>query len=297
MKKILMSLALIFSITTLVGCNNTDKDTKSNKESHPTKVIKKNNPINKTKKDDTKTRPLWTSEKNEQLSTFMNEFGSKMQQAYTEAKPGHDTNYAGLHYPSDFSKDNITIDGVRKNVDWSNNGTGSADVNVVDIYVNNDEATMGGHIYLFALVDKQPVVYHTDQNQDTGDHLTHFTTTENAELKDRFKAIVTGEKVKTTEESSKVSSGAIAAMVAQKADYANSPNLGYSVTGNRYVVNQGSSPMSIQFEVNGDIISVLPESRVIPNVKYSISELVKEYYTGSNSKSKTNEIVSRMTVG
>lgn len=198
MKKIIAGIISVLLILTLVGCSNNQvekatqqsKQTKIEKSESSNKSTSSNKSVATTSSQSSTQESLWNASKKQALVTFMNEFGTKMKQSYREAGPGNDTHYAGLHYPTDFSKNNLTFDEAQQTVTWSNDGSGNAHVNVVDIYVNNDNLTMGGHIYLFAIVDGQPVVYHTSQNQDIGDHLIHFTTTENAELKNEFENIV-----------------------------------------------------------------------------------------------------------
>ncbi|ALS02053.1 hypothetical protein ATZ33_11855 [Enterococcus silesiacus] len=88
----------------------------------------------------------------------------------------------------------------------------------------------------------------------------------------------------------------IAALVAQKIwpTATIMPVIGYTNNGDDYVVNQGESPYSIQFQVKDDQILILPESKESPNTEYSLVELVNEFYSDSSSKEMTNLLTQQM---
>lgn len=124
----------------------------------------------------------------------MDAFGQTMNQSYTACTPGHNTIYAGMHYPDDLKDQKTAFDDQQLSAGWSSTGKGRYRVNVVAVYEDPGQGTLGGHVYLFAIKDGKPVVYHPSQNQGMPDNLTHFTTTKNQTLAQGFAKIVAGQQ-------------------------------------------------------------------------------------------------------
>ena len=137
---------------------------------------------------------VWNAHKATQLDQLMDAFGQTMDQSYTACTPGHNTTYAGMHYPDDLKNQKTAFDDQQLPAGWSSTGKGRYRVNVVAVYEDPGQGTLGGHVYLFAIKDGKPVVYHTSQNQGMPDNLTHFTTTKNQTLAQGFAKIVAGQQ-------------------------------------------------------------------------------------------------------
>lgn len=208
MKKSELVLGLAILVM-LAGCGAKNSASKhTNKES---KVSSQQSAKMKTKSSSSKTdkstktteKVLWSAKKAKALKTYMATFSQSMSQEYVEYQPGNDVNFFGLKYPTEFKKNQVAVNNQQVSVNWSDDGTGSNDYNVVAIY--SDAATTEGmskHLYLFTFHQEKPVVLITQQNQGMPDNLVHFDATENEELSSHFDTIVSGKDedvAKTTE--------------------------------------------------------------------------------------------------
>ncbi|SPS03967.1 hypothetical protein LAS9624_00799 [Latilactobacillus sakei] len=139
------------------------------------------------------TKAVWSSAKSQALKSYMADFSQSMNQQYADYQPGNETHFFGLNYPSYFKEDKLAVDDQHVTADWSADGTGSSDYNVVGIYSDSAAAhDMSAHLYLFTIHDGQPVVLITEQNQGMPDGLVHFKETANTDLKQNFAQIVGG---------------------------------------------------------------------------------------------------------
>lgn len=137
------------------------------------------------------TATLWNNNKASQLADFMQTWGNKMDQQYEDCgiNSGNDVNFYGYHFPSDFNTIEYKVDDQPVTVQWSQDGSGSADYNVVAIYSDaNNSKAMDAHLYLFTIHNGQPVVLITQQTNG-GDGL-HFKETANQDLRNGFASIV-----------------------------------------------------------------------------------------------------------
>ncbi|MGY3779374.1 DUF4767 domain-containing protein [Isobaculum melis] len=133
----------------------------------------------------------WNSQKKIALAAYMNTWGQKMGQSYIEYSPGADVNFYGVNFPSTFAQNNIAVNGARAAINWSGDGTGNNVYNVVAIYSDVETTTnMERHLYLFTLVNGQPMVLITMQNQGNAENLIYFTETQNTELRNGFAQII-----------------------------------------------------------------------------------------------------------
>lgn len=145
---------------------------------------------------------LWNNEKKQALAQFMVSWGQTMNQTYTSYDEANSSNYAGLHFPADFDKHTMAVDGDTATMAWSTNGLGEADYNVVAVYCDVEGGNVGGHLYLFAFHEQQPVVLIAEQNQAMPDNRLHFSETKNQELKNGFTQIADTNTASTTETTS-----------------------------------------------------------------------------------------------
>ncbi len=146
----------------------------------------------------------WNDEKSQQLSSFMDSWGTTMKQEYDSYGPNNNTDFYGLKYPAQFKKDNLMANNQAATFAWSDNGKGPVDYEVVAIYSDSEhENSMGSHLYLFTLHKGEPVVLITEQNQGNEENKVYFKTTENTDLADGFSKIVNGQSATTPTKSQK----------------------------------------------------------------------------------------------
>lgn len=135
------------------------------------------------------THVLWDDSKTAELATFMQSWGQEMGQQYRSYDDHVQANYYGLQVPQDIfdGKWTTVINQTPVSVEWSENGEGQADFQIVAIYSDIDHATpAGGHLYFFGFQQKQPKVLITQQNQGNQNNYLYFKETANESLKDAF---------------------------------------------------------------------------------------------------------------
>lgn len=135
------------------------------------------------------THVLWDAAKTAELATFMQSWGQEMGQQYRSYDDHVQANYYGLQVPQDIfdGKWTTVINQTPVSVEWSENGEGQADFQIVAIYSDIDHATpAGGHLYFFGFQQKQPKVLITQQNQGNQNNYLYFKETANESLKNAF---------------------------------------------------------------------------------------------------------------
>lgn len=198
----------------LAACSNQGSNTSSQpKSSSSSKVAKsKSSSVGKlaarpSVSDEHSTSQkggLWNDEKSQQLSSFMDSWGTTMKQEYDSYGPNNNTDFYGLKYPAQFKKDNLMANNQAATFAWSDNGKGPVDYEVVAIYSDSEhENSMGSHLYLFTLHKGEPVVLITEQNQGNEENKVYFKTTANTDLADGFSKIVNGQSATTPTKSQK----------------------------------------------------------------------------------------------
>ena len=213
MKKGFLLVPLLTSAVLLGGCGNTQvsHSTHQNNAVKTNKVADQNNQKNQssattaTTTNDQQEQSLWNQSKNQKLASFMQKWGTTMNQQYKSYGPGNNTNFYGIAFPQQFDQTLLKVDNQTVSMKWSNDGTGNADYNVVAIYCDSDTAQpMNEHLYLFTFHNGNPVVLITQQtngnvtksaNNGPDDGL-HFKETANQDLSNGFKAIANGKTPK-----------------------------------------------------------------------------------------------------
>ncbi|MCW6674728.1 DUF1002 domain-containing protein [Aerococcaceae bacterium NML171108] len=135
----------------------------------------------------------WNASKQEKLRTFMKNWEQGMGQSYTEYTPDNPGDFHGAPIPS-YPIEHFAWGDKLINAQWSTDGSAVGVYNIVACYKQNavdEESTMFPHLYLFALVGDEPMVFHSQQNQGgmPGDGF-YFKPTENVDLANGFKQIV-----------------------------------------------------------------------------------------------------------
>ena len=205
MKKGFLLVPLLTSAVLLGGCGNSQvsHSTHQNNAVKTNKVADQNNQKNQssataattTTASDQQEQSSWNQSKNQKLASFMQKWGTTMNQQYKSYGPGNNTNFYGIAFPQQFDQTLLKVDNQTVSMKWSNDGTGNADYNVVAIYCDSDTAQpMNEHLYLFTFHNSDPVVLITQQtngnvtksaNNGPDDGL-HFKETANQDLRRRL---------------------------------------------------------------------------------------------------------------
>ena len=156
---------------------------------------------------------LWDTNKASQLETFVTQWGKTLGQEYKSYNPQNNVSLYGTPLPSAVIDGNwkMAINEAPVTVQWSEDGTGHADFNLVAVYSDVETGEyLGQHVYFFGFQNGQPKVYLTQQNQGNENNYLYFNETQNQQLKQGFIDIVNGQtpvveestqQVTTTEES------------------------------------------------------------------------------------------------
>lgn len=156
---------------------------------------------------------LWDTNKTSQLETFVTQWGKTLGQEYKSYNLQNNVSLYGTPLPSAVIDGNwkMAINEAPVTVQWSEDGTGHADFNLVAVYSDVETGEyLGQHVYFFSFQNGQPKVYLTQQNQGNENNYLYFNETQNQQLKQGFIDIVNGQtpvveestqQVTTTEES------------------------------------------------------------------------------------------------
>lgn len=143
---------------------------------------------------------LWDSEKSTQLATFVPQWGKTLGQEYKSYNPQNNVSLYGTLLPSAVIDGNwkMAINEAPVTVQWSEDGTGHADFNLVAVYSDVETGEyLGQHVYFFGFENGQPKVYLTQQNQGNENNYLYFNETQNQQLKQGFIDIVNGQTPQT----------------------------------------------------------------------------------------------------
>ena len=156
---------------------------------------------------------LWDTNKTSQLETFVTQWGKTLGQEYKSYNLQNNVSLYGTPLPSAVIDGNwkMAINEAPVTVQWSEDGTGHADFNLIAVYSDVETGEyLGQHVYFFGFQNGQPKVYLTQQNQGNDKNYMYFNETQNQQLKQGFIDIVNGQtpvveestqQVTTTEES------------------------------------------------------------------------------------------------
>lgn len=143
---------------------------------------------------------LWDSEKSTQLATFVPQWGKTLGQEYKSYNPQNNVSLYGTPLPQAVINGNwkMAINEAPVAIQWSEDGTGHADFNLVAVYSDVETGEyLGQHVYFFGFENGQPKVYLTQQNQGNENNYLYFNETQNQQLKQGFIDIVNGQTPQT----------------------------------------------------------------------------------------------------
>ncbi|EOS7791853.1 TPA: DUF4767 domain-containing protein [Enterococcus hirae] len=143
---------------------------------------------------------LWDTNKASQLETFVTQWGKTLGQEYKSYNLQNNVSLYGTPLPSAVIDGNwkMAINEAPVTVQWSEDGTGHADFNLVAVYSDVETGEyLGQHVYFFGFQNGQPKVYLTQQNQGNDKNYMYFNETQNQQLKQGFIDIVNGQTPQT----------------------------------------------------------------------------------------------------
>ena len=143
---------------------------------------------------------LWDKNKASQLETFVTQWGKTLGQEYKSYNPQNNVSLYGTPLPQAVINGNwkMAINEAPVTVQWSEDGTGHADFNLVAVYSDVETGEyLGQHVYFFGFQNGQPKVYLTQQNQGNENNYLYFNETQNQQLKQGFIDIVNGQTPQT----------------------------------------------------------------------------------------------------
>ncbi|EOW2684931.1 DUF4767 domain-containing protein [Enterococcus faecium] len=143
---------------------------------------------------------LWDTNKASQLETFVPQWGKTLGQEYKSYNPQNNVSLYGTPLPQAVINGNwkMAINEAPVTVQWSEDGTGQADFNLVAVYSDVETGEyLGQHVYFFGFQNGQPKVYLTQQNQGNDKNYMYFNETQNQQLKQGFIDIVNGQTPQT----------------------------------------------------------------------------------------------------
>ncbi|RXW34047.1 DUF4767 domain-containing protein [Enterococcus faecium] len=139
---------------------------------------------------------LWDTNKASQLETFVTQWGKTLGQEYKSYNLQNNVSLYGTPLPQAVINGNwkMAINEAPVTVQWSEDGTGQADFNLVAVYSDVETGEyLGQHVYFFGFQNGQPKVYLTQQNQGNDKNYMYFNETQNQQLKQGFSDIVNGQ--------------------------------------------------------------------------------------------------------
>lgn len=205
---------------------------------------------------------LWDSEKSTQLATFVPQWGKTLGQEYKSYDSQNNVSLYGTPLPSAVIDGNwkMAINEAPVTVQWSEDGTGHADFNLVAVYSDVETGEyLGQHVYFFGFQNEQPKVYLTQQNQGNDKNYMYFNETQNQQLKQGFIDIVNGvtpqipvADTTTTQQSQQTET--TTEQVQSYGEVLTDPHEKAEMIRNLYEGNQG---------FNRDILNSIPDQEII----------------------------------
>ena len=154
---------------------------------------------NSSKKEEKKStsNTLWNKEKSNKLYQYVKEWEKTLNQNYKEYTIDKKVNYNGLHLPGDTEKvgqARLVLEGDKLiNMKWSPEGNIKDVYNIVAVYSDIENVRgSASHLYYFTILNGEPIVLVTEQNQGNDKKYLYFKKTANVYLQEEFEKIVKG---------------------------------------------------------------------------------------------------------
>ena len=154
---------------------------------------------NSSKKEEKKStsNTIWNKEKGNKLYQYVKEWEKTLDQNYKEYTIDNKVNYYGLHLPGDtekVGKSRLVLEGDKLiNMKWSPEGNQKDVYNIVAVYSDIENVRgPASHLYYFTILNGEPIVLVTEQNQGNDKAYLYFKRTANVYLQEGFEKIVKG---------------------------------------------------------------------------------------------------------
>ena len=154
---------------------------------------------NSSKKEEKKStkNALWNKEKSNKLYQYVKEWEKTLNQNYKEYTIDNKVNYYGLQLPGDtekVGKSRLVLEGDKLiNMKWSPEGNQKDVYNIVAVYSDIENVRgPASHLYYFTILNGEPIVLVTEQNQGNDKAYLYFKRTANVYLQEGFEKIVKG---------------------------------------------------------------------------------------------------------
>ena len=152
---------------------------------------------NSSKKEEKKTtsNTLWNKEKSNKLYKYVKEWEKTLNQSYKEYTPSNQVNFHGLKLPteSEMAGDaRLVLEGDKLiSMKWSPEGNYKDVYNIVAVFSDIDKPVNSvSHLYYFTILNGEPIVLITEQNQGNSKKYVYFRRTANVDLQKGFENIV-----------------------------------------------------------------------------------------------------------
>ena len=152
---------------------------------------------NSSKKEEKKTtsNTLWNKEKSNKLYKYVKEWEKTLNQSYKEYTPSNQVNFHGLKLPteSEMAGDaRLVLEGDKLiSMKWSPEGNYKDVDNIVAVFSDIDKPVNSvAHLYYFTILNGEPIVLITEQNQGNSKKYVYFRRTANVDLQKGFENIV-----------------------------------------------------------------------------------------------------------
>ena len=152
---------------------------------------------NSSKKEEIKTtsNTLWNKEKSNKLYKYVKEWEKTLNQSYKEYTPSNQVNFHGLKLPteSEMAGDaRLVLEGDKLiSMKWSPEGNYKDVYNIVAVFSDIDKPVNSvAHLYYFTILNGEPIVLITEQNQWNSKKYVYFRRTANVDLQKGFENIV-----------------------------------------------------------------------------------------------------------
>ena len=149
------------------------------------------------KKEEAKTTSTayWNKNKGEKLYQFVKSWEKSLNQSYKEYTPSNQVNFHGLKLPTETEMagdSRLVLEGDKLiSMKWSPEGNYKDVYNIVAVFFDIDKPVNSvAHLYYFTILNGEPIVLITEQNQGNSKKYVYFRRTANVDLQKGFENIV-----------------------------------------------------------------------------------------------------------
>ena len=158
--------------------------------------LSEENSSKKEEKNST-SNTIWNKEKSNKLYQYVKEWEKTLNQNYKEYTIDNKVNYYGLQLPGDTEKigqARLVLEGDKLvSMKWSPEGNQKDVYNIVAVYSDIENVRgPASHLYYFTILNGEPIVLVTEQNQGNDKKYLYFKRTANVYLQEGFEKIAKG---------------------------------------------------------------------------------------------------------